>query len=151
MSRIDDASTMLRTMKRLIALSFGTALPVDAQRTRFTCPRPFLLRPCERRLTVIVQRWVLKRPIVWLEGDFRVDVAEFLYGLLSFGRGRISRFLSVVTRISVHVSDVSFMTCRSHQTFGVPHCSADARLGREAGGSDDRRPAGADGPARVCA
>ena len=134
MSRIDDASTMLRTMKRLIALSFGTALPVDAQRTRFTCPRPFLLRPCERRLTVIVQRWVLKRPIVWLEGDFRVDVAEFLYGLLSFGRGRISRFLSVVTRISVHVSDVVVYDVPlapniwSASLFG--RCAAGTRSGR---------------------
>ena len=54
---------MLRTMKRLIALSFGTALPVDAQRTRFTWPRPFLLRPCERRFTVIVVS------SVWLSGD----------------------------------------------------------------------------------
>ena len=36
---------MLRTMKRLMALSLGMALPVDAQRTRLTWPRPFLLRP----------------------------------------------------------------------------------------------------------
>ena len=54
MSRIEDASTMLRTMKRLMALSLGMALPVDAQRTRLTWPRPFLLRPWLRRLTVIL-------------------------------------------------------------------------------------------------
>ena len=53
-SRSADASTMLRTIKRLIALSFGMAFPVDTQRTRLTWPRPFLLRPCDRRLTVMV-------------------------------------------------------------------------------------------------
>lgn len=55
MSLKEEASTMLRTMNRLIALSFGIAFPVDTQRTRFTCPRPCLLRPWLRRLTVMVQ------------------------------------------------------------------------------------------------
>jgi hypothetical protein len=32
------------------------ALPVDTQRTRLTWPRPFLLRPWQRRLTVILTR-----------------------------------------------------------------------------------------------
>ena len=36
---------MLRTLKRLIALSFGIALAVDEHRTRFVWPRPCLLRP----------------------------------------------------------------------------------------------------------
>lgn len=45
---------MLRTMNRLMALSLGMAFPVETQRTRLTCPRPFLLRPWLRLLTVIV-------------------------------------------------------------------------------------------------
>ena len=36
MSRMADASTMLRTMKRLIALSLATSTPDASQRTRFT-------------------------------------------------------------------------------------------------------------------
>ena len=36
-SRMALASTMLRTMKRLIALSLGTIAPLDSQRTRLTC------------------------------------------------------------------------------------------------------------------
>lgn len=47
---------MLRTMKRFTALSFGIALPVDTQRTRFTWPRPCLLRPWFLRLTVMLLR-----------------------------------------------------------------------------------------------
>ena len=39
MSRIADASTMLRTRKRLTALSFGTSTPEASQRTRRTWPR----------------------------------------------------------------------------------------------------------------
>ena len=37
MSRMADASTMLRTMKRLMALSLATSTPDASQRTRFTC------------------------------------------------------------------------------------------------------------------
>lgn len=36
-SRIAEASTMFRTMKRLMALSFGTSTPDASQRTRLTC------------------------------------------------------------------------------------------------------------------
>ena len=45
---------MLRTMKRLMALSLGMAFPVETHRTRLTWPRPFLLRPWLRRFTVIL-------------------------------------------------------------------------------------------------
>jgi hypothetical protein len=37
MSRMAEASTMLRTMNRLMALSFGTITPEASQRTRRTC------------------------------------------------------------------------------------------------------------------
>ena len=43
-----------RTTKRLIALSLGIILAVETQFTRFTCPRPFLLRPWFLRFTVIL-------------------------------------------------------------------------------------------------
>ena len=38
-SLMDEASTMLRTTKRLMAFDLGTALDVDAHRTNPTCPR----------------------------------------------------------------------------------------------------------------
>lgn len=40
-------STMLRMVKRLIALSLGTQRAQLEQRTGLTWPRPFLLRPLE--------------------------------------------------------------------------------------------------------
>ena len=43
-------------MKRFTALSLGTILPEEAQCTRLTCPRPFLLRPPLRRLKVICSK-----------------------------------------------------------------------------------------------
>ena len=54
MSRIDELSTMFRTWKRLMALSFGGLQPQPSQ-TRLipTRPRFFRLRPWFRRLTVI--------------------------------------------------------------------------------------------------
>ena len=45
MSRSAALSTMLRTVKRLIALSLGTHREQLEQRTNATWPRPFLLRP----------------------------------------------------------------------------------------------------------
>ena len=45
-----------RTVKRFTALSLGTILPEEAQCTRLTCPRPFLLRPPLRRLKVICSK-----------------------------------------------------------------------------------------------
>lgn len=44
-SRTAADSTMLRTVKRLIALSLGTHREQLEQRTKLTWPRPFLLRP----------------------------------------------------------------------------------------------------------
>ena len=44
-SRTAAVSTMLRTVKRLMALSFGTHREQLEQRTKLTWPRPFLLRP----------------------------------------------------------------------------------------------------------
>lgn len=55
-SLIAAASTMLRTMNRLIALSFGVQRAQFEQRTGFTCPRLCLLRPLLRRFFVIVAR-----------------------------------------------------------------------------------------------
>ena len=54
-SRIEDASTMLRTMKRLTALSLEMALEVESQRTNLTWPLApdGRLRPWLRRLTVM--------------------------------------------------------------------------------------------------
>merc|ERR1719498_1804903 len=49
-SRWEDASTMLRTWKRLMALSFGTERPQFEQRSMAVIPRPCLLRPLLRRL-----------------------------------------------------------------------------------------------------
>ena len=48
--RLDDVADD----KALDRLVLGMAFPVDTQRTRLTWPRPFLLRPCDRRLTVMV-------------------------------------------------------------------------------------------------
>merc|ERR1719343_854573 len=50
MSRWEDASTMLRTWKRLMALSFGTQRPQLQQRTMAEWPCPCLERPLLRRL-----------------------------------------------------------------------------------------------------
>ena len=44
-SRTAALSTMLRTVNRLIALSFPTQREQLEQRTKLTWPRPFLLRP----------------------------------------------------------------------------------------------------------
>ena len=44
-SRTAADSTILRTVKRLIALSLGTHREQFEQRTKPTWPRPFLLRP----------------------------------------------------------------------------------------------------------
>lgn len=48
-SRTAAASTMLRTVKRLMALSLGMARAQFVQRTKPTWPRPCLLRLCEPR------------------------------------------------------------------------------------------------------
>lgn len=47
-------SMMLRTTKRLMALSLPTQRPQFEHRVGFTCPRPFFARPWLRRLTVIL-------------------------------------------------------------------------------------------------
>ena len=44
-SRTAALSTMLRTVNRLMALSFATQREQLEQRTKPTWPRPFLLRP----------------------------------------------------------------------------------------------------------
>ena len=44
-SRTAAVSTMLRTVKRLMAFSLGTHREQFEQRTKLTWPRPFLLRP----------------------------------------------------------------------------------------------------------
>ena len=44
-SRTAAVSTMLRTVKRLMALSLGTQREQFEQRTKLVWPRPFLLRP----------------------------------------------------------------------------------------------------------
>merc|ERR1719498_540658 len=54
MSRCDEASTMLRTWKRLMALSFGTQREQLEQRTMAVWPRPWLERPLFLRLDGIV-------------------------------------------------------------------------------------------------
>ena len=54
MSRCDDASTMLRTVKRLMALSFGTERPQFEQRSMAVMPRPCFERPLLRRLDGIL-------------------------------------------------------------------------------------------------
>merc|ERR1719498_808082 len=48
-SRCDEASTMLRTWKRLKALSFGTDRPQFEQRSMAVMPRPCFDRPLLRR------------------------------------------------------------------------------------------------------
>jgi hypothetical protein len=52
MSRTAADSTMFRTVKRLMALSLPTHREQLEQRTKLTWPRPFLLRPPERRFLV---------------------------------------------------------------------------------------------------
>lgn len=52
MSRTAALSTMLRTVKRFIALSLATQREQFEQRTKVTCPRPFLLRPVFRLFLV---------------------------------------------------------------------------------------------------
>jgi len=47
------ASTMLRMVKRLIALSLGTHREQLVQRTGLTWPRPFLLRPLWKRSNLL--------------------------------------------------------------------------------------------------
>merc|ERR1719395_383807 len=54
-SRCDEASTMLRTWKRLIALSLGTDRPQFEHRSIAVMPRPCLLRPLLRRLDGIAR------------------------------------------------------------------------------------------------
>ena len=54
MSRIEEAVDDVADNKTLDGLVLGDGLAVDAQRTRLTCQRPFLLRPWLRRLTVIL-------------------------------------------------------------------------------------------------
>lgn len=51
-SRTAALSTMLRTVKRLMALSLPTQREQFEQRTKLTWPRPFLLRPPERLFLV---------------------------------------------------------------------------------------------------
>merc|ERR1719231_520467 len=53
-SRWDEASTMLRTWKRLMALSFGTDRPQFEHRSMAVIPRPCLFRPLLRRFEGIV-------------------------------------------------------------------------------------------------
>merc|ERR1719343_1352841 len=68
-----EASTILRTMKRLIALSFGIAFPVETHLTRFTCPRPCLFLPWLRLLTVIFLCYC------YLQGDCCTDGFPCVY------------------------------------------------------------------------
>lgn len=49
--RMAADSTMLRIVKRLMALSLGVHREQLEQRMGFTWPRPFLLRPLEGRST----------------------------------------------------------------------------------------------------
>ena len=54
-----EASTMFLTINLLMALSFGTSMAEDSQRTRRTCPRPCLLRPPFLRFLVIFLAFVV--------------------------------------------------------------------------------------------
>ena len=54
-SRTAAASTILRMTNFFIALSLGQHLEQLVQRMYRTCPRPFLLRPPDLRLTVMVK------------------------------------------------------------------------------------------------
>jgi len=54
-SRIAADSTMLRIVKRLMALSLGVQRLQLEQRMGFTWPRPFLLRPLDARFLTILK------------------------------------------------------------------------------------------------
>ena len=66
-SRTAAVSTMLRTVKRLMALSLGTHREQFEQRTKLTWPRPFLLRPLFLLFLVCTG-----------EGDARREVSELV-------------------------------------------------------------------------
>lgn len=55
-------STMLRMVKRLIALSLGVHREQLLQRMGLTWPRPFLLRPLQEKESVNVFRESVLRP-----------------------------------------------------------------------------------------
>ena len=89
--RIAADSTMLRMVKRLMALSLGTQRAQLEQRTGLTWPRPFLLRPLE-----------IVSPLFHHMSAFKLSLPAGLLWRTSGGQGPYlaARFLTILTDCS---------------------------------------------------
>ena len=70
---------MFLTMNLLMALSFGTSMADDSQRTRRTCPRPCLfLPPFLRFFVIFLMSACVPADVGWRKGEGGVSTGCFI-------------------------------------------------------------------------